>query len=250
MDTKVVEGIFKVAKDQGWIDKLLDYFTKKHNVLLLGCSGAGKTELIKSLESLNPEIIHYTSRTRDKTISDMKINKIPFNFIDLPGEQDDISVRNRAIEEHVKSLDLIINVVSYGYHEYTYGKNYAFDNKHQISDEYLSSNRERELEAIQEWSMALGGKRDYRLITVITKADLWWKDCKSTTDYYSRGDYFKALGSAQHLNPTVMPYCSVIKKFYDEAPTSGMIDETERLRFRNNLLRVLVEVVGKGGNKK
>jgi len=64
MDTKTIEMIVKVAKEQGWLEKLLDYFSKKHNILVLGCSGAGKTELIKSLESINPEIIHYTSRTR------------------------------------------------------------------------------------------------------------------------------------------------------------------------------------------
>ena len=247
MDTKVAEALFKVAKEQGWLEKLLEFFTKKHNVLMLGCSGAGKTELIKSLESLNPEVIHYSARTRDKTISGLKINKIPFRFIDLPGEVGDISIRNRAIEEHLDSIDLVINVVSHGYHEYGYGKDYAITDKYKISEDYLCSNRAREIEAIPEWSIALGGRRKFRLITVITKADLWWKDHRQVIEYYSSGEYYNSLGAAQQLTPTIMPYCSVIKKFYDEAPTSGMIDENERVRFRTNLLRTLVEAVGKGG---
>jgi len=251
MDTKTIEMIVKVAKEQGWLEKLLDYFSKKHNILVLGCSGAGKTELIKSLESINPEIIHYTSRTRDKTISGMKINKVPFEFIDIPGEENDLSIRNDAILQHAATLDAVINVVSYGYHEYTYGKDEAILNGNgAVSEEYLEHNRQREIDTIPEWSISLGGVRKYRLITVVTKADLWWPEHKKVIKHYQNGDYHEALGPAQQLYPMVVPYCSVIKKFYDEAPTSGQIDESARIQYRNNLLRTLVEAVGKGGNKK
>lgn len=174
MDTETIELIVKAAKEQGWFEKLMDYFSKKHNILVLGCSGAGKTELIKSIGSINPEIIHFTSRTRDKTISEMKINKVPFEFIDIPGEETDLSIRNQAIIDHASELDAVINVVSYGYHEYTYGKEEAILNGHGISEDYLESNRAREIDTIPEWSISLGGVRKYRLITVVTKADLWW----------------------------------------------------------------------------
>lgn len=245
MDT--IEAIVKIAKEQGWLEKLVDYFSKKHKILMLGCSGAGKTELIKSLESLHPEIIHYASRTREKTMSKIKINKIPFEFIDLPGEEQDVTIRNQAILEHTKELDAVINVVSYGYHEYTYGKEDAIVNKHSISNDYLASNREREVNTIPEWSISLGGVRPYRLITVVTKADLWWPERKTVISHYESGAYYQALGTAKALNPMVVPYCSVIKKFYDEAPTSGEIDGALCIRFRNDLLRILIEVVGKGG---
>lgn len=246
-----LEQIVKIAKEQGWFDKFIDYFTKKHNVLMLGCSGAGKTELIKSLESLNPEIIHYTSRTRDKSVSGLKINKVPFEFIDVPGEEHDISIRNDAIIEYKHDLDAIINVVSYGYHEYTYGKEDAILNEAEVSENYLIWNRKREMDTIPEWSVLLGGSlREYRLITVVTKADLWWPNSKTILSHYQHGDYYKSLGSAQQLKPMVVPYCSVIKKFYDKTPTSGQFDESSRIIHRNNLLRTLVEVVGKGGNKK
>lgn len=250
MDTKVIESIVKVAEEQGWIDKLIDYFSKKHKIIILGCSGAGKTELIKSIESLNPEIIHYASRTRDKAISKIKINKVLFEFIDLPGEEQDLSIRNQAILEHIKELDAVINVTSYGYHEYTYGKDDAIIKGDMISDDYLEDNRKRELDTLHEWSISLGGERSYRLITVVTKADLWWPDRKDVITHYESGEYFKALGGAKRLRPMVVPYCSVIKKFYDEAPTSGKIDGSDCVRFRSDLLRILVEVVGKGGNGK
>lgn len=250
MDTKTIEYIVKIAKEQGWFKKLLDHFTKKHNILVLGCSGAGKTELIKSLETINPEIIHYTSRTRDKTISGIKVNDIPFNFIDVPGEEHDLSIRNQAILEHVHELDAIINVVSYGYHEYTYGKDDAILSGKKISKRYLSQNRTREIDTVSEWSNSLGGARDYRLITVVTKADLWWPNHKEVISHYQSGEYYKRLGSAQQLKPMVMPYCSVIKNFYDETATSGEVDGNALIGYRNNLLRTLVEVVGKGGNVK
>lgn len=251
MDTSTIEQIVKVAKDQGWFEKLIDYFSKRHNILMLGCSGAGKTELIKSLESLNPEIIHYTSRTRDKAISGLKINKHPFRFIDIPGEEGDLPIRNQAIIDHADSLDAVINVVSYGYHEYTYGKDEAITQDHQVSEKYLGMNIGREISTISEWSVSLGGGgRKYRLITVVTKADLWWSNQEKVLNHYQKGDYYSSLGAAQYLKPMVLPYCSVIKKFYDEAPTAGMFDENERVIHRNNLLRILVEVVGRGGNQK
>lgn len=250
MDTKVIELIVKVAKDQGWFEKLIDYFSKKHKILLLGCSGVGKTELVKSIESINPEIIHFTSRTRDKTISGIKINKVPFEFIDIPGEENDLSIRTQAILDHVNDLDAVINVVSYGYHEYAYGKGDALVEGNLISNEYLLQNRKREIDTIPEWSISVGGIRPYRLITVVSKADLWWNNQKDVISHYEAGPYYAALGPAKHLNPMVIPYCSVIKKFYDETPTSGEIDENVRVMFRNNLLRTLVEIAGRGGNRK
>lgn len=250
MDTTTIEAIVKVAKDQGWLEKLVDYFSKKHKILMLGCSGAGKTELIKSLESLNPEIIHYASRTREKAISGIKINKVPFEFIDLPGEEQDVSIRNQAILEHSKELDAVVNVVAYGFHEYTYGKDEAIAEGHSISGDYLTQNKKREIDTVPEWSISLGGVRPYRLITVVTKADLWWPDHKEVIPYYESGAYYSSLGTAKELKPMVVPYCSVIKKFYDEAPTSGQIDGASCIRFRNDLLRILVETVGKGGNNK
>jgi len=251
MDASTVGAIVKIAKDQGWFEKLVDFFSKKHNILILGCSGAGKTELVKSLESLTPEIIHYSSRTRDKSISGLKINNVPFQFIDVPGEENDLPIRNQAIIDHLETIDVVINVVSFGYHEYTYGKDDALLDRTHISDDYLDKNKQREIETIPEWSVSLGGGlRKYRLITVVTKADLWWADNPKVLEHYKSGDYFNALGTAQKLNPMVVPYCSIIKKFYDEAPTSGLFDENERIMHRSNFLRILVEVVGKGGNKK
>nr|VFK13390.1 MAG: small GTP-binding protein domain-containing protein [Candidatus Kentron sp. LFY] len=107
--------IYDIAKQQGWIDQLLALFKKRVKVSMLGSSGVGKTNLIQSLTTDMPEVIHYSTRTSGTPASSMEINKVPFSFIDTPGQEAHESIRRQAIREHCGSLDLLINVVCYGY---------------------------------------------------------------------------------------------------------------------------------------
>nr|VFK13383.1 MAG: hypothetical protein BECKLFY1418C_GA0070996_100323 [Candidatus Kentron sp. LFY] len=88
---------------------------------------------------------------------------------------------------------------------------------------------------------------DYRLLTVITKADLWWHLGDRVFSHYEKGEYFQGLGAAQPLGPAVTHHCSVFHKLYGIGPLSGHFDEQDRILARANLLKSMIELVGKGG---
>ena len=247
IEEETVKQLYDLAKSQGWLDKLMSLLQKKYNVLVLGSSGVGKTNLLQSLVTLTPEIIHHSRRTTDTTKSSLKIEDIPFNFIDTPGQADHSSIRMKAIRQSIGSLDAVLNVVCYGYHEYARGKSQAFTSNGELNPQYLIDNRIREIEALKEWSEILGGNASYRLITVVTKADLWWDDEKDAFNHYENGEYYQELGSCKQLSPMVIHHSSVFHKLYGVAPLSGSFDESDRTLARANLLKTLVEVVGKGG---
>lgn len=91
------------------------------------------------------------------------------------------------------------------------------------------------------------GSRDTAdwLITVVTKADLWWPARDSVLAHYSTGDYAKELANANELRPVVMEYCSVFKRYFGEAPMAGTFEESDRTRARGHLLKQLLAAIGK-----
>ena len=181
-EIEIAKQIYDLAKEQGWIDQLLSFIKKRHKVLVLGSSGVGKTNFLKSLHTLIPEVIHYSTRTTGTPKSKIAIDNIPFAFIDTPGQE----------------------------------------------------NREREIKAVQEWNEILGGNASYRLLTVITKADLWWHIQEEVYAHYETGEYFESLGSAKFLTPVSAHHSSVFHKFYGIGPLSGAFDEQDRALARTN----------------
>lgn len=57
-----IEVISKAHK-QGWFDKLTSALRKKHRVLVLGATGAGKTAFLESLTETIPKAIESMNRT-------------------------------------------------------------------------------------------------------------------------------------------------------------------------------------------
>lgn len=111
--------LLNLAQKQGWLDQARDAFKKKHKVLVLGSSGAGKTNLLQSLATLAPEAIHFMNRTEFAQKHRIRIVSEPFQFQDTPGEQAKKPHRMKAIREALASpIAGVINVVSYGYHEH------------------------------------------------------------------------------------------------------------------------------------
>ncbi len=248
-EAKIAIKIFELAVKQGWLDKLLTAFRKKHTILILGSTGAGKTNFLQSLTELTPKAIEHMNRTEIAQKHSIKIKKQPFIFVDVPGQSLHSTRRIRAIRETMsRGLSGIINVVSYGYHEYRIGKAKALTAHGSVNEAFLRKHRQIEIDALAEWTPLLGSRDTTGwLINVITKADLWWNRKDEVFQHYASGPYFEALGEAKSLEPIFLEYCSVFHKFYGDGALSGSFDESDRVRARGNLLRTLLEAVGKRG---
>lgn len=123
---KAVADVIKGAKSGGWLDNLLVALRKKPKVLVLGCTGVGKTLFLKSLEAdVISKAVEELRQTKTVDEHSIKISNKLFNFTDGPGEGLKSVVRDEAIRqaagEKVGTLG-IINVVAYGYHEREVGK--------------------------------------------------------------------------------------------------------------------------------
>ena len=246
-EAKAALQLLQLAHKQGWLDKAIGAFKKKHKVLVLGSSGVGKTNLLKSLTTLTPEAIHFMNRTEFAQKHHIKIAKEPFIFQDTPGEFGKAPRRMKAVREALSSpIAGVINVVSYGYHEHRTADSAMFGSNNYPKEDFLSAYREQEIAALAEWVELLGDEQHIGwAITVVTKADLWWHRKEEVLEHYSKGAYANSLGSLTRMAPSVVEYSSVFHKFYDKMPLSGAFDDQDRQRVRSNLLRTLLESVGK-----
>jgi energy-coupling factor transporter ATP-binding protein EcfA2 len=242
--------LINTARKQGWLDTLVTAVRKKHKVMLLGSTGAGKTNFLNSLTDLVPKAVEIMNRTEIAKKHRLKIQKKPFVFIDTPGQKLHESRRLKAIREAMAGgISGIVNVVSYGYHEYRTGSKFAFDNDGSVSEEFLQEHRAAEINAVQEWIPILGGQdaADW-LITVVTKADLWWSRRDEVMQYYQAGPYYDALGPAKSLHPVVLEYSSVFQKYFGKAPMSGDFEDADRIRAKAHLIQELLAAIGKVSN--
>lgn len=55
--------LFEPAKRQGWLDRLVSSFKKRHRILVLGCTGVGKSQFVESLTEAMPAAIDRLNRT-------------------------------------------------------------------------------------------------------------------------------------------------------------------------------------------
>jgi hypothetical protein len=108
----------------------------------------------------------------------------------------------------------------------------------------LSLHRREEIQQLNEWNQLLGDPlTSHWLITVVTKADLWWDRQQEVIEYYNKGAYFDALGEAKELRQRVLPYSSVFHKFYGEAPMAGSFDQDAHNMARERLIGGLIKAL-------
>lgn len=243
---KTAQDLYKIAKELGWIGRLKNFWKKKRRILVLGSTGAGKTQFLDSMQKLIPDLIHHTTRTAYPNRKSFELDAASiFEFTDTPGQKLHGSLRLPAIKEAMKNADGVINVTAHGYHEWDVDRGEALTAKGEAKQSYLQRHREVEVEQLHEWNHLLSiGLRNPWLITVVTKADLWWDERDKVKAHYESGAYFKALGPAQGMRPSVCLYSSIRHRFFGTAPVSGFFDDQERLRLRANFFRVLFEAIG------
>jgi hypothetical protein len=234
----------KAAAELGIWNKFVTWWKKKHSILVLGASGAGKTQFVNSL--LSPISDKFAPMQRTVTVEKraILIGKSPFIFSDTPGQMLDEAKRKVAITEAIrKKVEGLINVVSFGYHEAAEADKrdaLPLSGGHIARADYLETRRSIEEDLLSEWVPFFEGDSAKWILTVVTKADLWWPERERVEKHYSDGDYADALGEfkSQH---TVLPYCSRIEPFYGTR-TSGKFGESLKMPLREHLLDSLLRL--------
>lgn len=168
-------------------------FDSRHTIVLIGCRGVGKTSLVHYLGS-EPSVAVWEQPEPTVSIGKTSVDESRFGnrswILDTPGQ----SVKNPRFSRDVHKADLIIDVVANGYH--------ARPNQPQVrSDKELrstvSANRKQELLSAESWAEILAPFGPIKLLTVVTKADLWWDDRADVMSWYET-TYFEAW---RHVAP-------------------------------------------------
>jgi len=229
----------------GLFNKLVVLLRRKKKILVLGASGVGKTQFIRSLKYDIVKSIPSFERSTFTDNTKVIIQNLPFLFIDAPGHIAYKQTRMKAIQMAIKNkVSGIINVVCYGYHEGIAKAIDAIDEAGIAKSEYLEKSRQNEIKQLSEWVQWVDKDVADWVITVVTKADLWWPDeDRKIQTYYENGLYHKKLGdfpvSVQHV---VLPFCSIIEPFYGHCVSSRFGNEIKQ-GLHNRFLRVLLTAV-------
>lgn len=236
--------MYRLAEDEKILARLATFFKSKDTIIVLGSTGSGKTNLLESLGAAAALVDPIPSITRTQTPERRKVivNERPFTIIDTPGQAAHAAQRQELYREGLANPPVrMINVVSYGYHEYATGSKEALNGQGSPSDAWLERHRANELTAMREWLPLLGDRETTSwILTAVTKADLWWSEHDAVVDYYENGPYAEELTRQDPgLKHSVLPYSSVFHRFYGEAPLSGMFDDEDRLQTTTHFLQQL-----------
>lgn len=243
----VLDDLYQLAKRQGWLESLRRALKKKHRILVLGSTGVGKTNLIESLKEITTPPIDRKTRTEIATRHKLEVADNLFEFIDTPGQELHASARQDEYREALKSgVSAIMNVVAYGYHEYGIDRKSAITKAKSARASFVTAHRNVEMNALDEWAYLLATEDVTKwLLTVVTKADLWWDKRTGVLKHYRSGPYYQRLRKNTDLDHTVIEFCAVFHKFFGVAPLSGSFDDEDRHRARRHLLETLLAAIGK-----
>ena len=222
-----------VLQKAGIYDKVLAFLQRKnaYPIVILGASGTGKTALLRSLAGLQPSV-RREDRTDEVTPAKQKLGEAYLEIIDTPGETEHKTKRDAFFRELNKKKSIgVINVVSYGYHEGKAPLATAIDGE-RASTDFLGERRKIELALLKEWVGPICGKGGCVswVVTVVTKADLWWEPGpdQSVLKYYGENPYLSAFSASDDVPHSVRSYSSLNHLFYDRSPMSGYYSDTRR----------------------
>jgi hypothetical protein len=151
----------------------------QHTVILLGASGTGKTSFSRRLRGLAAYVPREMRTRVSESVTGKLKGRLKLKLIETPGEIiEPFSIHRReSISKAMKERTLgIVNVVSYGYHEGGSNSSLAVTQANAVRSRFLSNRRQEEIHLLDEWKNTLcapGGPARW-LITVCSKADLWW----------------------------------------------------------------------------
>lgn len=136
----------------------------------------------------------------------------------------------------------IINIVSYGYHEGPV-KNIreVFDEDNTPKTEYINACRKKEIEQLNEWISWVSPNMINWVITIVSKADVWWEDnWDDVKKYYEEDEYGSKMSTLVNkgVKHIILPYSSIIEPFYEIKRAQGF-GETLKNNFNDRFLKEL-----------
>jgi hypothetical protein len=182
----------------------------KLNIAIFGAGGTGKSTLGKVLAGefgLDNVLQSYQLSVRAEELT-LDAN-ISGSILVAPGQPGFLNEWDELLRRIANSqIDLIINVVAYGYHSFAgVGQlNYQAHPDYQqgmtvkeFVAVYTEKNRARELGLLNKVAppLSLVHKKRTVMITLITKQDLWWLNRQGVSDHYQSGDYDRVIQSIE-----------------------------------------------------
>lgn len=236
----------------GAYDRVMAFLKRKnaYPVVFLGASGAGKTALLRSLVGL-PSNIRREDRTDEVQAVKKKLGESYIEVIDTPGEEEHKSKRDVFFRELLKRKSVgVVNVVSFGYHEGNTAQAIAVDGQ-KVSESFLAARRQVEIKRAAEWVGPISGRGGCVswILTVATKADLWWEAGadQPVLQYYGSKPYMEAFSASDEVPHSVKSYSSLNHLFYDKAPMSGFYSDARRAEDHKALLSHLLDKASEHG---
>jgi ABC-type dipeptide/oligopeptide/nickel transport system ATPase component len=214
---------------------------KNRKIVLFGISGAGKSQFINSLKK------HLEIPDRTLTTDKVKheIEDFPIMFIDTPGHSERSFQRSQQITSIIKNgCEGIINVISNGYEENpNVDLNNIFSPNGEVKESFLKLNRKAEIERLAEWLPLIHPNNISWIINLVNKADIWSDKFSDVNHHYTKGEYYSAFKSIDaHTNVLTLPYCSLIKPYYNRNPL-GLFGEIQKEQMQNNLIHQLLNLL-------
>ena len=249
---KLLKNVIKLPKWWEWILYSFNYYFRKPvNVIVFGITGSGKSEFVRALLNKEVDIVN-PPRTRFYIGKRLILkNGKKIKFYDVPGhsvlKQQRLSVTEFIVKQKIKG---IINVVTFGYNDAEESENVAIFKVGNseipvVKTSYLNKNRRRELEQIQEWEgfITSANKVEW-VITVVNKADIWYKNKDEVLNYYQNGLYYdKFVKTIERVcKTTVYPYCSIISPFANE-PMTLSFSERDKVKLHNELKNDILRLI-------
>jgi hypothetical protein len=166
---------------------------------VFGPGGVGKSEMGRFFSASHPGRFRPREYIPSDEIEKGKLHDFWGGFLILPGQEDVFEEDWDKILAHLLSgkSRIAINIVAWGYHSiaspYGYEETKWYQKGASINDflnVYLPACRKREEEQLKYLEPYLiSAKKNIRMLTLITKQDLWWPDRKAVQDHYEKGDY-------------------------------------------------------------
>jgi energy-coupling factor transporter ATP-binding protein EcfA2 len=170
---------------------------QKLNIVICGAGGTGKSTLGRLLSGefgrqdiLQPYQISFRS---EKLELDSETST---SVLVLPGQSEFWGEELKKIANN--RVDLLINVVSYGYHsimgQFDYQSILGYQRgmtPREVIVSHIEGKQPIEIELLHQLKphLSIANKKKVLMITLVTKQDLWWPDRQEVKKHYEVGEY-------------------------------------------------------------